>query len=71
MPDSRTLKDCQIPVFKSHPTPINVSLKPDSSSDDDLKKKHHDAVGSSAGGRAAASAVDYSQSSQGCSCTIL
>lgn len=28
MPDSRTLQDCEIPVFKTHPTPINVSVKP-------------------------------------------
>jgi hypothetical protein len=28
MPDSRTLEDCQVPVFKTHPTPVNVSVKP-------------------------------------------
>jgi hypothetical protein len=27
-PDSRTLADCQVPVFKTHPTPVNVSVKP-------------------------------------------
>ena len=27
-PDSRTLQDCQIPIFKTHPTPVNVSVKP-------------------------------------------
>ena len=27
-PDTRTLEDCQVPVFKTHPTPVNVSLKP-------------------------------------------
>ena len=27
-PDTRTLEDCQIPIFKTHPTPINVSVKP-------------------------------------------
>lgn len=29
MPDTRTLEDCQVPVFKTHPTPINVSVRPD------------------------------------------
>ena len=28
MPDSRTLEDCNVPMFKTHPTPVNVSLKP-------------------------------------------
>lgn len=27
-PDSRTLEQCEVPVFKTHPTPINVSIKP-------------------------------------------
>jgi hypothetical protein len=29
MPDTRTLEDCQVPIFKTHPTPINVSVKPE------------------------------------------
>ena len=29
MPDGKSLKDCEIPVFKTHATPINVSVKPD------------------------------------------
>jgi len=29
MPDSRSLEECQVPVFKTHPTPVNVSVKPD------------------------------------------
>lgn len=28
MPDSKSLKDCEIPVFKTHATPINVSVRP-------------------------------------------
>lgn len=28
MPDSRTLSDLQVPVFKTHATPVNVSVKP-------------------------------------------
>jgi hypothetical protein len=33
-PDSRTLQDCQIPIFKTHPTPVNVSVKPSSNKTD-------------------------------------
>ena len=43
MPDSRTLQDCQVPVFKTHPTPINVSIKPSekvSTEDDKTAKKN-------------------------------
>lgn len=29
MPDTRTLEDCQVPIFKTHPTPINVSVRPE------------------------------------------
>ena len=29
MPDSKSLKDCEVPVFKTHATPINVSVRPD------------------------------------------
>jgi len=29
MPDTRSLEECQVPVFKSHPTPINVSVRPE------------------------------------------
>lgn len=29
MPDGKSLRDCEIPKFKTHATPINVSVKPD------------------------------------------
>lgn len=28
MPDSKTLQAANVPVFKTHPTPINVSVRP-------------------------------------------
>ena len=37
MPDTRTLQDCEVPVFKTHPTPINVSVRPESSDADKSK----------------------------------
>jgi hypothetical protein len=72
MPDSRTLEDCQIPVFKTHPTPINVSVKPDGkhagSVEKDVKKKKA-AAASVAGGRTGSSATGAVE--QGCGCVIL
>jgi hypothetical protein len=46
MPDTRTLEDCQVPVFKTHPTPINVSIKPQApgSGDDDKNAKKNKAT---------------------------
>lgn len=29
MPNSRTLRDCEVPQFKTHATPINVSIRPE------------------------------------------
>ena len=73
MPDTRTLEDCQIPVFKTHPTPINVSVKPQDAGADDSKpkKKKEDMRG--AGGSSASNnnAAGGAQVDQGCTCTIL
>lgn len=45
MPDSRSLEDCQVPIFKTHPTPVNVSVKPDFSAEKQTKseKTRHNA----------------------------
>lgn len=47
MPDSRSLEDCQVPIFKTHPTPVNVSVKPDFSAEKQTKsdKTRHNAGG--------------------------
>lgn len=67
MPDSRTLEDLQVPVFKTHPTPVNVSVKPTakgpSSGDTPTKKE--------GGGELAVNSGETTAASQGCSCTIL
>jgi hypothetical protein len=69
-PDSKTLEECQIPTFKTHPTPVNVSLRPDQKSPDDLKKKgHHDST--AVGNRTASIPPNATAVSQGCSCAIL
>jgi hypothetical protein len=74
MPDTRTLEDCQIPVFKTHPTPINVSVRPSGLKKDDakLKKKKEDSMRAAgtptgAGNHTAGGAVV----DQGCGCIIL
>ena len=79
MPDSRTLEDCQIPVFKTHPTPINVSVKPkETSSDHNTSKRHKKNRGGGGGGSggddgggSANAASNNNTVSQGCGCTIL
>ena len=73
MPDTRTLEDCQIPVFKTHPTPINVSVKPEDASPDDSKpkKKKDDSRGVGGAASANSNAAGGVQVDQGCSCVIL
>lgn len=81
MPDTRTLDDCQVPVFKTHPTPINVSVKPDVNALDDNNKRNKGGDGSgggsgggaggSGGGPSSDSAANAATASQGCACAIL
>lgn len=52
MPDTRTLQECEIPVFKTHPTPINVSVRQEVKKEEEtttkvLKKKESNASGQS------------------------
>lgn len=65
MPDSRTLEDCQVPVFKTHPTPVNVSIKPD------LKQMEGNQKGKNGDKHGNDSVDGTAQSSQGCACIIL
>ena len=72
MPDTRTLEDCQIPVFKTHPTPINVSVKPNASKDSKAESSSKKGGDSSSDPAASAGAnAGAQQASQGCACTIL
>ena len=75
MPDTRTLEDCQIPTFKTHPTPINVSVRPEGAAESDgkaHKKKKEDARGGAGGSSLAASHVaGGAVVDQGCGCVIL
>jgi Ubiquitin-2 like Rad60 SUMO-like len=79
MPDSRTLEDCQIPVFRTHPTPINVSVIPEvangSKQDEKESKKKKDEGRNSGTARSSASSGvaggTTAEADQGCSCSIL
>lgn len=71
MPDSRTLEDCQVPVFKTHPTPINVSVRPKASAVEPTKgtkEKTHAVGGASSPGSPSGRTAE--QTSQGCGCLI-
>lgn len=80
MPDTRTLEDCQVPVFKTHPTPINVSIKPPSKAgneDDKTAKKNRStsdgtvgASGDSASSLIVGAGGSSTAARQGC-CVIL
>jgi hypothetical protein len=71
MPDTRTLEDCQIPVFKTHPTPVNVSVKPNvkGSATDPPTKSGAQTSGDGAANSGTRNGTE--QASQGCACAIL
>lgn len=72
MPDSRTLEDCEVPVFKTHPTPINVAVRPEnvgpSSSKGGAESKRRLGGGNSGGNSGGPSG---NQAGTGCGCTIM
>lgn len=70
MPDTRTLEDCQVPVFQTHPTPINVSVQPEANKTTSVSTSRGT---SDTPGRPTVNTgqpVDNT-ASQGCACTIL
>ena len=70
MPDTRTLEDCQVPVFKTHPTPINVSVRPEANAAVS-SKGGSDNKGRSSSSPGGSSSGGGDQASQGCACVIL
>jgi len=72
MPDTRTLEDCQIPVFKTHPTPVNVSVKPNVGKGGGAESPSKSG-GPASGDPAASPGMNDGgeQTSQGCACIIL
>lgn len=67
MPDTRTLQECQVPTFKTHATPVNVSIRPDVVSLESEKHEHQRRSGSSD----ARNRTNTNPVEQGCSCVIL
>lgn len=74
MPDTRSLEDCQVPVFKTHPTPINVSVRPENvnvaSSKGGSDSKTRRSNSNTSGGPTSTSPANET-ASQGCACTIM
>mmetsp|Transcript_11232 Transcript_11232/g.19090 ORF Transcript_11232/g.19090 Transcript_11232/m.19090 type:complete len:182 (+) Transcript_11232:209-754(+) len=69
MPDSRSLEDCQVPVFKTHPTPVNVSVKPEPTAAEADQPSR--SLGENSGSSNSPTEMAENSSSQGCACTIL
>jgi len=69
IPDTRTLQDCEVPVFKTHPTPVNVAVRPINIMTDASKSGKD---GGSRGGGASGGSNHRTteQSGQGCGCVI-
>jgi hypothetical protein len=77
MPDTRSLEDCQVPVFKSHPTPINVSVRPETvdvgvAKDTNEGKSGRGSAGGGGGQPSSRVASSTSgEADQGCACIIV
>eukprot|EP00522_Entomoneis_paludosa_P005992 CAMPEP_0172439788 /NCGR_PEP_ID=MMETSP1065-20121228/657_1 /TAXON_ID=265537 /ORGANISM="Amphiprora paludosa, Strain CCMP125" /LENGTH=211 /DNA_ID=CAMNT_0013188523 /DNA_START=246 /DNA_END=884 /DNA_ORIENTATION=- len=77
MPESRTLEECEIPVFKTHPTPINVTVRPEVTKEEEktLKKKETGNASNNRGagrsGQSSDNAANTSQVDTGCACVLL
>lgn len=71
-PDARTMEDCQVPVFKTHATPINVSMKPAHVAQHESTKKSAAISGSGASrNRPSDGTRTTNTASTGCSCVII
>lgn len=62
MPDTQTLEECRVPIFKTHPTPVNVCVRPEVMSHESEKKRKNETP------RARG---NTNQVEQGCACAIL
>lgn len=68
-PDTRTLHNCEVPVFRTHPTPVNVAVRPKQNTVDSYKSGKG---GSASGGGPSGGSNNRisEQSGQGCGCVI-
>ena len=73
MPDTRTLEDCDVPVFKTHPTPINVAVRPKAKVVENSKSGGKDGSGARGGsspGGGGSAGRSTEETGQGCGCVI-
>ena len=82
-PDSKTLKSLDVPIFKTHPTPINVAVRPEhievygKKGTSDRKKKNTTSASGGGGGENSGANNTSGRSSgrepgsSGCSCSIM
>mmetsp|Transcript_11844 Transcript_11844/g.19745 ORF Transcript_11844/g.19745 Transcript_11844/m.19745 type:complete len:87 (-) Transcript_11844:725-985(-) len=79
MPDTKSIQDCSVPVFKTHSTPINVAVTPDhivpggtSATTKVAKGSRAGGVGRASGGGSAARRAGgtTATASTGCGCVI-
>ena len=69
IPDTRTLEDCEVPVFKTHPTPVNVAVRPKANVAD-ASSIGKDSISRGGGPSGATNNRTTEQSGQGCGCVI-
>jgi len=69
MPDTRTLHDCEVPVFKTHPTPVNVAVRPKQNLAQ-YSKSGKDGGSRGGGSSGGSGSRTMEQSGQGCGCVI-
>ena len=77
MPDTRSIQDCSVPVFKTHATPINVAVTPEHIVPGGASAAGKLAKGSRAGGAGASGSGGSglrngttASASTGCGCVI-
>jgi hypothetical protein len=73
MPDSRTLEDCQIPTFRTHATPVNVSVRPEKMNESVLHSTKKLSTGARSSLQSPASTRQSGTSSveTGCACAMM
>ena len=73
MPDSKSLQSLDVPVFKTHATPVNVAVRPEMTecSTKSPTKKNSGASPSARGGGSNSDSTAGAEVSTGCSCVIL
>lgn len=73
MPDSKSLESLDVPVFKTHATPVNVAVRPEITEvrTKSPSKKSAGASSSARGGGSNSDSLAASDVSTGCSCVIL